>query len=225
MIGNARLYNKKMGWKYLLLALISFIAILEELLIVYIEISIYGLTMNFKTWTIAQSLLHWTITCILWGVSAYFIVDYANKNMDFELKKDNKKIEFWKHIAIIFILCLTIFISYKNWNGLKIIREYNNLGMAKFIFQYIYYFFESVLFTLIIVFAQKGFEIIFRRPNINYGGIICGLTWGLGHILSKSNIEVGLLGLVYGFLFGSIYILLDRNLIKTFPIIFLMFIL
>ncbi len=226
MIGENQDNIKKFsGWKFLILSLISFMALLEEFLLTFIETKIYGVTNKFSAWTSSQMIIHWIIISILWGLSAYFILRFAVNKYGFKMQVSDRKIAYWKYLVILFIFILVIFISHRNWEGFKVLKEYQNNGLLRFVFQYIYYFFESVLFTLIIVFAQKAFEIFFKRPNINYGGIICALTWGLIHIISQSSIEVGILGVLYGFCFGSVYLLLDRNLFKVFPVIYLMFVL
>ena len=43
----------------------------------------------------------------------------------------------------------------------------------------------------------------FKNNKIPYGGIILGLTWGLGHIVSKGSVPIGILSAMGGFLFGK----------------------
>lgn len=50
-----------------------------------------------------------------------------------------------------------------------------------------------------------------------------GLTWGLAHIFTKGNLAIGLEGVVIGLLFGSLYLLLNRNLKWTYVLLFLLF--
>lgn len=87
-----------------------------------------------------------------------------------------------------------------------------------------YYFFETVLFTLIIVFTQKAFEVWFKTANFPYGGIAVALTWGLAHVVTKGSLLTGLLSALAGFLFGTVYLLTNRNIRKTIPILFIIFI-
>ena len=88
-----------------------------------------------------------------------------------------------------------------------------------------YYIAEGFLISLVIVYGQKACEIWFKKDNIPYGGIILGLTWGLGHILSKGSITVGLLSAIAGVLFGAVYLLVNKDYKKAFPIITLLFVL
>lgn len=212
--------NKITGMDYLYLALYAFGGIGLELVIAFIEPFIYGHAADYNDWTI---IAHWIITCLVWGCCAFFLLKSAKKNLQLETHS-NKAMKSWQWIMIIVFLALSLMLSFISWNGFKIQQEFMNLGILNFIFQYIYYFFESVLITLIVVFAQKAFEIWFKQENIPYGGILCGITWGLAHILTKSSIEIGLLSVILGFGFGAVYLLLNRDIRKTIPIIFLMFI-
>ena len=108
--------------------------------------------------------------------------------------------------------------------GLKIIHEFQKLGVLKFIFQHIYYLAEVVLFTLIIVFGQNALEKLFRKKQIPYGGILVGLTWGLAHCFSKGSIWTGLITMVLGFLFGAVYVFLGKDFKKTYIVLALAFI-
>ncbi|MCM1258280.1 MAG: hypothetical protein NC307_10580 [Roseburia sp.] len=94
----------------------------------------------------------------------------------------------------------------------------------KIVFQYIYYIFETVLVTLILVFGQNAFEKWFRRRNIPYGGIIVAITWGIGHFFTK-DISTGIVTMIAGLAFGSVYLLAGRDIRKTYPILWIMFVL
>ena len=48
---------------------------------------------------------------------------------------------------------------------------------------------------------------------------------GAGHFATKGDIVTGILSMVLGFIFGSSYLLLKRDAIKTVIVLFLMFIL
>lgn len=121
-------------------------------------------------------------------------------------------------------IILSLYISYQDWNGFKILKEFQNLGVFKFVFQYIYYLFETMLFMLILVYSQKSFEIWFRKENVPYGGMILAITWGLAHIFTKGSAKVGLLSGLLAFGFGVVYLLVNRDIKKTFLILFIMFV-
>lgn len=210
------------GLDYLNIALLAFAGLGLELVLIWVEPLIYGQPVLFENWTIMS---HWIVTCILWATVIFLILMYAYKTYDFKLNESFCKVKPWQYALVIVLIALALFSSYSSWGGFKAEKEFEKLGNIKFILQYLYYFFETGLFTLIIVFAQKAFEKWFKNESIPYGGIICAVTWGFAHIFTKSSIETGLLSAILGFGFGSVYLLLNRDIRKTFPVIFLMFVL
>lgn len=121
------------------------------------------------------------------------------------------------------IICLTS--TWFDWNGSKVLQEFASKGMLKFVFQYIYYLFEVMLFMLIIVYGQKACEVWFKRTNIPYGGIVVALTWGLAHWGTKGSLFAGIYTALGGFCFGAVYLLLNRNIKLTYIALCIMFIL
>lgn len=216
--------KKITGWDYLSYALLAFGGLgLEALLAFVLEPALYGASMN--EWTTLQNILHWIITCILWGMVSIWLIKAAKKNYQFDLFARQNPLQLWQWIVIAVFIILSLIISYYDWNGSKVIREFRANGWLKFIFQYIYYIFETALVTLILVFGQKAFDQWFTKKNIPYGGILAGLTWGLAHIFTKGSLSTGLLCAFSGFAFGSVYLLTNRDIRKTFPIVFIMFVL
>ena len=124
------------------------------------------------------------------------------------------------------VVCIvgSLIISYMSWNGSKVIKEFYANGLIKFIFQYIYYFFETILIVFILIFGQKAFETWFHKENIPYGGIIVAITWGVAHFFTK-DILTGLICIISGLAFGSVYLLVNRDIRKAFPILWIMFVL
>ena len=174
----------KKGFFYFAMALLAFAGIgLEALLAFVIEPPVYGA--DIQSWTTAQNIIHWILTCILWGAAAFGVVTLAKKKGDFDIFQKGKKVELWKWIVIVLIIILSLVVSYMDWNGFKVAKEFKANGPLRFVFQYIYYCFEVLLVTLILVFSQKAFETWFKNPNIPYGGIIVALTWGVGHFFTK----------------------------------------
>ena len=215
--------KKATGLDFLVLALLAFGGIgLEVILALGIEPILYGAQLG--EWSTLQNILHWTITSALWGGVAYLLVRNAKKKYDFDIFKKGEKLKLWKWLLIAAFIVLSLMISYKDWNGFKVIKEFVFNGWLKFIFQYIYYIFETVLVTLILVFAQKAFEKWFHKENIPYGGIAIALTWGIGHFFTK-DIMTGIVCMISGFAFGSVYLLTNRDIRKTFPIVLAMFVL
>lgn len=80
-----------------------------------------------------------------------------------------------------------------------------------------------MLVTLILVFGQKAFEQWFNKVNIPYGGIILALTWGVAHFFTK-DILTGIVTIISSLAFGSIYLLVNRDIRKNYPILWVMFV-
>ena len=196
---------------------------LEMLLGFVIEPAVYGVQMSeFNT---VQHILHWIITCAIWGIVSAWLIYDVKKRCGWDMMVKGKPMKPWQWVVVIMGCVLAVWIVSMNWNGLKIVEEFKSNGLLLFTFQYIYYAFEVLLFMLIIVFGQKAFELWFKREGIPYGGIVCGLTWGLAHIFTKASLSTGLWGLVLGFLMGAAYLLTNRDIRKTYVVLFIMFVL
>lgn len=216
--------NKKVtGFDYLWLALYTVAGFCFELLLVFIE-QLIGIDIN--NCTSLQMIIHWIITIIAWALIGLLITKIGKKTINFDIWQNNKeKLKIWQIVAIILCFVINITVKYIDWNGFKIIQEFQSRGALLFIFQYLYYIAEGFLISLVIVYGQKACETWFKKENIPYGGIVLGLTWGLGHILSKGSITIGLLSAVAGILFGAVYLLVNRDYKKAFLIITLLFML
>ena len=223
--------ERKKGWFILSLGLGAFLGLgLEVPLAFWLEPMLYGVPMG--QWSTWQSVLHWCMTCILWGIVVVYLLRTAEKKFGFKLiKRDGdstdslRSVKLWQWGLVIAGSACKIITSVMDWGGFKVYMEWKSHGTLLFLFQYIYYMFETALFTLILVFAQIAFETWFKNRKIPYGGIIMGLTWGLAHIFTKGNLAIGLEGVVIGLLFGSLYLLLNRNLKWTYVLLFLLFVL
>lgn len=214
--------NKVTGWDYFSLGMLAFAGLGLEALYAYVlEPMIYGVTM--QDWNTSQTIIHWIITCISWGIVSYLLILASKKKYQFNLFETSDKMTKWQWVSVIFCVVIALIASYIDWKGFKVIREFQSKGLLLFVFQYIYYAFETVLFMLIIIFTQKAFEVWYKRKNIPYGGIICGITWGFAHAFTKGSIWIGLEGIVLGFLLGVTYLLVNRDIKKTYIVLFIMF--
>ena len=221
----------KKGLEFLLYALEAFGVIGLEVLLAYVvEPKLYNRGMkDFNTW---QSISHWILTCTVWGLGAYSIIKDCRKNSGVDLLDNIKnvkvfdkgiKVRQWVLIALGVTVCLVS--TWIDWNGSKVLTELNRRGALLFVFQYIYYLFEVLLVLLIIVFGQMAFEKWFNNSKIPFGGIIVALTWGLGHWATKGSLVTGLYTAVGGFVFGSVYVLTNRNVKLSYLLLCIMFIL
>lgn len=215
--------KKLTGMKCIMFVLMAFVGFeIEVMLAFFIEPILYGSSMN--NWNTFENIVHWILTCISWGLTGHFIVNLSKKKYGFDLMKRGDKVRKWKWFLIIVFIIMSLIISYIDWNGLKILKELNYNGLLKFIFQYIYYTFEVMLITLILIFAQKAFEEWFNNVNIPYGGIILAITWGVAHFFTK-DILTGIITIISSFAFGSIYLLVNRDIRKTYLVLWIMFVL
>ena len=215
--------NIKEGFFDLLMVLIAFAGLgFEAVLAFMIEPLLYGCDM--KSWSVTQNVIHWIITCIVWGLTGFLVIRLAKRFEDFDIFKKGKKMKRWQWLLVILIIIFSLIISYIDWNGSKVLKEFNANGPVKFVFQYIYYCFEVVLVTLILIFGQLAFEKWFKRKNIPYGGIVVALTWGIAHIFTK-NLYVGIITMISGLAFGSVYLLTNRDIKISYVILWFMFVL
>lgn len=211
------------GFDYLCLGLYAFLGLgMEALYAYFLEPMIYGAPMG--EWSPMQTICHWVITCVTWAVFAVVLVKKAEGKYRFPMLEKGAAMKLWQWGMCLLFIFLAFLIDYISWGGVKVYLEFAGKGALLFTFQYIYYAFETMLFLLIIVFGQKACEVWFRRKSFPYGGIICGLTWGLAHMFTK-DILTGLLGLAVGFAMGYVYLLVNRDLKKAYMVLFFMFIL
>lgn len=212
------------GMDFMWLALTAFGGLGLEMLYAYLlEPLVYGCEM--KDWNTPQTLVHWTITCITWGLVAWYTVCAAKKDCKFFIFEKAEPVKMWQWAAVIFCVVFVLYTTWMDWGGSKVLAEFHSRGLLKFIFQYIYYLFETVLVMLIIVYGQKAFEKWFHRENIPYGGILAAFTWGMAHWLTKGSFFAGVFTAFGGFCFGVVYLLLNRNIKWTYIALCIMFIL
>ena len=164
------------GLDYLSLALYAFGGLgIEAIYAFMLEPMIYGKQM--ADWSVSQNIIHWVVTCITWGIITWLIIRYSKQKYGFDIFVRENKMKLWQWLGVALCIIFSISVSYMDWDGFKVVKEFEKKGLLKFIFQYIYYIFETALFTMILVYAQKAFEVWFKRKNIPYGGIILAVTW------------------------------------------------
>ena len=113
----------------------------------------------------------------------------------------------------------------------KFISEYSNfiqtsgfIGIIGATLQHLYYLAEMVLCCYMLRAFQKAGENFFKYKNIPYGGIALGVLWGLiVHTISK-DISVGLYMLLISVVWGTIYLVSEKNRWLTYFLMTIMFI-
>lgn len=208
---------------YLGLGLWAFGGLGMEALYAYLlEPMLYGGSM--QEWSPAQTIMHWILTCVTWGIFAVVLIRKSGIKYNFPLTDKGMKMTPMRVGMCIIFIAAAFWLDYVAWGGCKVYLEYAGKGLVLFIFQYIYYAFETMLFLLIIVFGQKACEVWSHKENFPFGGVICGLTWGLAHMFTK-DILTGIMGLLLGVALGSVYLIANRDLRKAYIVMFLMFVL
>lgn len=201
---------------YIGYALYAFGGLGIELLLMMIETNLYGQTI--VTWSAMKHIIHWVITCFIWGCLGTVLVKQLPVNTKNSIKKKNM-------ILAIIIISVSIIYTSLVWKGFKPIIELSDLGAAKFLIQYLYYAFESLLIMLIIAHGQKAFENWFSHIKIiPFGGIILAITWGLIHIFTQGA-STGIYAVIQALLFGSVYMVLNKDYKISYVAIALMFML
>ncbi|MDR1704265.1 MAG: hypothetical protein LBS19_06225 [Clostridiales bacterium] len=217
---------RKSGWKYLLLSLGAFFGLASEVIHMYgWEPFVFG-NISWRDYSAFQSLIHWVITCVTWIIVGFLLIRAARNKLNFDIFVKGDSMKGWQLVAALFGVALSVTMSYLDWGTFKIIGEFQSKNsIPKFLFQHLYYIVETGMFLLIIVFGQKAFEIWTKKENIPWGGIICGLTWGAAHLISRGYFDVanGVISTLNGFLFGAAYLLTNRDIRKSWVILFLMF--
>lgn len=119
-----------------------------------------------------------------------------------------------------------------DWRNAKITVEYSSLHINESRFTDMHpNAYRDMFFSVTIpyiVLAGLYYISFFRqvkKPNIPYGGIAVALTWGMGHWLTKATLAAGLYSAFGGFCFGTVYLLLNRNIKLTYGALCIMFIL
>ena len=211
------------GLDYFWFALYAFLGLGGEVLLAYgVEPFLYGTDM--ANWSRGQNILHWILTCLIWGAVMVLLIRGAKRKLGLDLFAKAKPMALWQWLTSAGFVLLALVISYFSWDGWKVVQEFQYNGPLLFVFQYIYYLFETGMFLLIIVFGQLALETWCKRKNFPFGGIVVALTWGAGHFFTKEMLT-GLLCMVDGFMFGVVYLLTNRDIKKAFILLFLLFVL
>ncbi|MEL3906548.1 MAG: hypothetical protein P1P65_05925 [Treponema sp.] len=89
------------------------------------------------------------------------------------------------------------------------------IGAVGFTLQYIYYCFEFTLITVLVDCIQKTSEKYALCQKIPWGGLFLALTWGIGHAITKNNIQDGLYSALMSLPIGIVYLLPENKRLNT----------
>lgn len=219
-------------WKWLCAGLLAFACLGLEALVLLLEGIWYGNT-DFRQWDSLQMFVHWLAVSILWCAAAGLLCAWAKKQ---GLAEHNgaQSPKAPAVLAAFLLAAICAGASAISWGGFKPLMEYRSLsehfygaGVPAFVFQYLYYLAESALILLLIVFGQRWGEAAFRFKNtalVPWGGLLCGLTWGLAHMYTQS-LGTGLALWAVTVLYGAAYLLLRKNIRWAYAAVAAMFLL
>lgn len=205
------------------LGIVGLVAFALEYLILQCEQFIYD--KNYFKFTITESIVHWVLICVVWGMIGLTLFYVAERVYRFDAAKRSKFPSVRGWISCALLISLSAVIKLFAWQGFKIVLDFHNSGWFQFIFQYLYYLFESFMLVLCIVFFQEAFEHCFKTKYIPWGGIVLALTWGLSHIITQGSVTIGLAYALLALLFGIGHMSVQKNLYISYVLITVMFLL
>jgi uncharacterized membrane protein len=226
--------EKQKKFTFLGLTILPFVILFLEVVVLLVESFFYGtfdLSIKLQSSNFLAAFIHWIVTIILW-VAGILLLVYISKKLGYNIFENNIKPKIISWVLVAIIVIIVGIVSFYDWEKqfkpyaefMGSLNRLGNMGIIAFIGQYIYYLVEGILFLAIVIFGQKFGELTFKNEIIPWGGIICGLTWGLGHILTKGNIYIGVFGFFQSIGYGIVYLLLKKNAKLTYIIITIMFV-
>ena len=212
------------GKNFLSLALLSFLGlIIDTLLKFFILPHIYGAPM--EKWNNILYIIYFIIMIFIMILISLKVIRKSKMKYNFDLFLNNK-LPKWQSIVIaIVLIIMCLFLKFYNLDGFKILSDLKDLNLFRFLFQYIYYLFKVFIIMLIIIFVQKAMEVWYGKNNFPYSAIVISLIWGIIHCITMSSFLAGFVSFLIGFCYGTIYIILNRNIKLTYIAMCVMFIL
>ena len=207
-------------WKFFWLAMYAFLGLGLEIVILVGEMQVYGISLD--QMSKGQNIVHWVLTCLAWGTMTYALLNCSKKKYGFDSFNESQIPERRNVIVAAILVILLIIEATFAWKGLKPYKEFRGKGILLFCIQYIYYLFETALFVQIIIYGQKFGDMIFKKENIPWGGIMLALTWGIAHVFTQ-DLFTGIETLFCAVIYGIIYLVLKKNLKWSYLLIAIAF--
>lgn len=220
----------KRNYLFFILGLLTFIGF--DLDIVVCRMVSYCAKQSIDQFDFFQKAISLVIVWIVWGIWAYGMFQLSRNKLDFNPFEFKGKPSVKGLAVCLFLLIFISAVLFYGWNCRfkpeaeyqMQLQKYGAGGFVTFIFQYMYYAFETALIILTMAFGQQFGERLWKHPNVPWGGIFLGITWGINHALTK-ELAVGLFSLFASILYGIVYILVKKNVRYAYPIVYLMFVL
>lgn len=218
---EVKIMVKEIRWtKYFWLSLLSFGAFMLEYLSIFI-IEVPLLHVDIQNYTSHQRSIHCIIMTFIWAVFIGMLLLFSKKHYRFptgRIQEDKISLKNWIVTLACFIGCKLL--TFIDWHTLKVIGEAQGKTIFQFSAQYLYYIFEVMLVTLIIIYGQKAVETFLKKESpIPFGGIILAMTWGIFHFVSRGvGIEIwnGISTMIFSVLSGEIYLKLNRRWLHSY---------
>lgn len=206
-------------WLSLGIAFLPVLALCLEVVLLFLHMAFPGAE-NRSSSALSFMLVHWFLTCCLWGVSACGIYRLSRK-IGFDLLEERARPGRRERLFLLLTIAVGIlFMTLTNDFRFKPLKElahflsqYGAGGFLAFIFQHIYYLFECVLISLIIALGDRAGLVLFQKKPLQklpWGGIFCAATWGALHGLSK-DWETAFLCISLSLLFDAAYRFSKKN--------------
>ncbi|MDJ0318854.1 hypothetical protein [Arthrobacter antibioticus] len=213
--------------EYLYFALYAFALLGLELVLVAFE-SLIGLPAGGSL----GSIVHWGVTIFLWVGGGVGLVACARRRTDFRLCGEaDVRLGVMRWLAVAALIVLTLLGQWLVRGGVlppvaehdAFLELYGDAGTIVWLVQVLYYFSEAIIIALIIGFGQAAGERWFVARWMPWGGIMLALTWGLVHFLTQ-DISTGIYGIALSLVMGTAHVLIGKNLLLTYPILLVLFI-
>ncbi len=213
---------------YFYLALYAFALVGLELVLLAVE-PVLGLPSD----SFFAQIVHWVLTITVWVAGAIGLTTWARHRTDFRLRGNAEPrmgAVRWSVIAVIVVVTVVaqwmlqggVFPPFAERNALS--ERFGDAGTVAWLVQVAYYFAELAVIVLIIGFGQRAGERWFRPKWVPWGGILLAMTWGLVHFLTQDT-ATGIYGVALSLVMGTVHTLTGKNLLISYPILLVMFIL
>ena len=214
------LFKKNVG--FILLALLAFLGLCAEFVLMLIEQHVNG--MDIAQWSVSQLIQHWQIIIPVWLIVSVVVILLSKILCSFNVFEPHSTPSGWQLIlGIVLPVIFAVVVSIIG-GGPGFVRTLKAASLTFFTLQNIYYLLEMLLSGLIISLSQQAItDSSGKRNMFPWGGLVLGLTWGLGHYITKGDVSIALIAFVIAIFFGLIFNLTGKDLKKAWPLMYLVF--
>ena len=214
------LFKKNVG--FILLALLAFLGLCAEFILMLIEQHVNG--MDIAQWSVSQLIQHWQIIIPVWLIVSVVVILLSKILCSFNVFEPHSTPSGWQLIlGIVLPVIFAVVVSIIG-GGPGFVRTFKAASLTFFTLQNIYYLLEMLLSGLIISLSQQAItDSSGKRNMFPWGGLVLGLTWGLGHYITKGDVSIALIAFVIAIFFGLIFNLTGKDLKKAWPLMYLVF--